>query len=82
MSEEDNREFFDSEELSRLFEATVGDKLAMAQIVSLLREGPLSTAEIAKNLDLSPSNVSKHLKASSKQRLVRYDEEEKRYALA
>lgn len=82
MPEEEYRKFFDSDELKRLFEETVGDKLAIAQIVSLLREGPLSTAEIAKTLGLTPSKVSKHLIASSKQRLVRYDESRKCYALA
>jgi F420-non-reducing hydrogenase iron-sulfur subunit len=82
MPEEEYRKYFDSEELNRLFEETVGDKLAITQIVSLLREGPLSTAEIAKNLGLTPSKVSKYLNASSKQRLVRYDESQKRFALA
>jgi F420-non-reducing hydrogenase iron-sulfur subunit len=82
MPEEEYRKFFDSEELSRLFEETVADKLAIAQIVALLREGPLPTAEIAKKLGLTPSKVSKHLNASSKQRLVRYDESRKCFALA
>ena len=82
MPEEEDRKFFDSDELNRLFEETVADKLAIAQIVSLLRDGPLSTAEIAKTLGLTPSKVSKHLNASSKQRLVRYDESQKRFALA
>lgn len=82
MPEEEYRKYFDSPELNRLFEETVGDKLAITQIVSLLREGPLSTAEIAKNLGLTPSKVSKYLNASSKQRLVRYDESRKRFALA
>ena len=82
MSEEEYRKFFDSDELSRLFEETVADKLAIAQIVALLREGPLPTAEIAKKLGLTPSKVSKHLNASSKQRLVRYDESRKCFALA
>jgi len=82
MREEEYREFFDSDELKRIFDETVADKLAMAQIVALLREGPLSTAEIAKELGLTPSKVSKHLIASSKQRLVRYDESRKCFALA
>ncbi len=82
MPEEEYRKFFDSDELNRLFEETVADKLAIAQIVSLLRDGPLSTAEIAKTLSLTPSKVSKYLNASSKQRLVRYDESQKRFALA
>ncbi len=81
-TEEEYREFFDSDEVNRLFEETIADKLAIAQIVSLLREGPLSTSDIAKTLGLTPSKVSKHLIASSRQRLVRYDEGEKRYALA
>ena len=81
MPEEEYRKFFDSEEMSRLFEETVADKLAIAQIVALLGEGPLPTAEIAKKLGLTPSKVSKHLNASSKQRLVRYDESRKCFAL-
>lgn len=82
MTEEEYSKFFAGNELTRLFEETVGDKLAVAQIVSLLREGPLSTAEIAKILSLTPSKVSKHLIASSKLRLVRYDESSKRFAPA
>jgi len=82
MQEEDYHKFFESDELSRLFEDTVADKLAIAQIVLLLQEGPRSTAEIAETLGLTSSKVSKHLIDSSKQRLVRYDESEKRYALA
>ena len=82
MPEEEYREFFDSDELNRLFNETIADKLAISQIMLLLREGPLSTAEIAKTLGLTPSKVSKHLNASSKQRLVRYDESLKCFALA
>ena len=82
MPEEEYRKFFDSDELNRLFNETIADKLAISQIMLLLREGPLSTAEIAKTLGLTPSKVSKHLNASSKQRLVRYDESLKCFALA
>lgn len=82
MKEEEYEIFFKSDELNRLFEETVSDKLAITQIVSLLREGPLSTADIAKTLGLTPSRVSKYLTASSKQKLVRYDQNLKRYSLA
>lgn len=82
MTEEEYRRFFDSDELIRLFEETIGGKLVIAQIISLLGKGPLSTAEIAKTLGLTPSKVSKHLNASSKLRLVRYDESRKCFALA
>jgi F420-non-reducing hydrogenase iron-sulfur subunit len=82
MPEEEYRKFFDSDELSRLFEETVANKLAIAEIVLLLREGPLSTAEMAKRLGLTPSEVSRHLNTSSRQGLVRYDESRKSFALA
>jgi F420-non-reducing hydrogenase iron-sulfur subunit len=82
MPEEEYRKFFESDELKRIFEETVGEKLAITQIVSLLREGPLSTADIAKTLGLTPSKVSKYLNTSSKQRLVRYDQSQKCFALA
>jgi len=82
MPEEEFRKFFAGEEFRRLFDETIADKLAISQIVSLLRGGPLSTAEIAKTLGLTPSKVSKFLNASSKQRLVRYDQSRKCFALA
>ena len=80
--EQNYRDFFHSEEVNRIFKEAILDKLAITQIVSLLRNGPLSTAEIASTLGLTPSEVSKHLSASSKQRLVRYDENRKCFALA
>jgi F420-non-reducing hydrogenase iron-sulfur subunit len=82
MPEEEYQRFFASDELNRLFNETIGNQLAISQIMTLLREGPLSTADIAKTLGLTPSKVSKYLNASSKQRLVRYDESRKCFALA
>jgi coenzyme F420-reducing hydrogenase delta subunit len=81
-TEEEYTRFFAGDELKRLFEELVIDKLAISEIMLLLKESPLSTAEIAKILDLSPSEVSKHLNSSSRHGLVRYDESLKRYALA
>ena len=81
-SEEEITEFFTSDKFNKLFEETVGEKLAISQIISLLREGPLTTGTIAKVLGLTPSEVSRHLNSSSRQRLVRYDEGQKCYALA
>ena len=48
MSEEEYHKFFASDELKRIFNETIADKLAISQIVSLLRERPLSTRKIAK----------------------------------
>ena len=81
-SEEAYNEFYNSDELNRLFSELILDKLAISQITSLLRTRPLSTSEIAETLGLNPSEASKHLKSSSRQGLVRYDESRKCYALA
>ena len=81
-SEEEYDKFFTSDELNRLFNELIVDKLAISQIMSLLRERPLSTGEIAEMLGLTPSEVSRHLNSSSRQGLVRYDESRKCFALA
>jgi DNA-binding transcriptional ArsR family regulator len=81
-SEEVYHKFFTSDEVKRLFSELIGDKLAISQIMLLLRERPLSTAEIAEMLSLNPSEVSRHMNSSSRQGLVRYDESRKCYALA
>ena len=75
-------EFFASDTLKSLFNELIVDKLAISQIMVLLQEQALSTGEIADSLGMSPSEVSKHLNSSARQRLVRFDEEQKRYALA
>ena len=46
--------FFASDELNRLFNELIADKLAISQIISLLRERPLSTGEIAEDLRPDP----------------------------
>jgi F420-non-reducing hydrogenase iron-sulfur subunit len=81
-SEEAYNEFFTSDEVNKLFTELIGDKLAISQITSLLRERPLSTGEISEILGLKPSEVSRHMNSSSRQGLVRYDESRKCYALA
>jgi len=81
-SEEAYNQFFTSDEVNRLFNELIGDKLAISQIVLLLRERPLSTGEISEILGLNPSEVSRHMNSSSRQGLVRYDESRKCYALA
>jgi F420-non-reducing hydrogenase iron-sulfur subunit len=82
MSEEAYYEFFSGEELRKLFQETIVEKMAIHQIISLLREAPMTTGEIAKGLGFSPSETAKLLSASARQRLVKYDEGRKRYAPA
>ena len=81
-SEEAYKKFFESDEVNALFNELFLDKLAISQIMLLLREKPLSTVEISEKLGLNPSEVSRHINSSSKQGLVRYDVNRKCYALA
>ncbi len=73
-SEKAYREFFGGEEFRRLFEELVGDKLAVSQIVLLLRKRPHSPGEISEILGLSPSEIGRYLKASARQGLIRFDQ--------
>ena len=79
-TEEEYNEYFGSDEVDKLFRELIADKLAMSQIMLLLRENPLSTGEISETLGLNPSDVSRHLKMSARQGLVRFDESQKRFA--
>ena len=81
-SEETYNNFFASDEVNRLIDELIIDKLALSQIMLLLREKPLSTGEMSEILGLNPSEVSRHMSSSSRHGLVRYDENRKRYALA
>jgi F420-non-reducing hydrogenase iron-sulfur subunit len=76
-TEEEYKEFFASDEMNRLFRELIVDKLTMNQILSLLRERPLTTGQIAEILGLSPSEVSRYLNSSAKEGLVRFDEIQK-----
>jgi len=81
-SKEEYQNFYDSDELKKLFDVLILDKLAVSEITSLLSEGPLSTGSISEMLKMSPSEVARHMNNSSKQGLVRFDEDHKRYFLA
>jgi len=81
-SEEAYAAFFESDEVNALFHELFLNKLAISQIMLLLREKPLSTVEISEKLGLNPSEVSRHMNRSSRHGLVRYDVTSKCYALA
>ncbi len=80
-SEETYREFFDGDKFNSLFKELILDKLAVSQIVLLLREQPLSTGEMSEKLGLNPSEISRHMNTSTRHGMVRFDKGEKRYAL-
>ncbi len=81
-TEDGYREFFESKEVDRIFHELLDDKMAVSQIMMLLREKPLSTAQIAGKLGLNPSEVSRHMKSSSRQGLVKYDVAQNCYCCA
>jgi NADH-quinone oxidoreductase subunit E len=78
-SSEKYEEFFSSDEVNNLFQELIGDKLAVSEIMSLLRERPRSTKEISDILGLDSSEVARHLNSSAKQRLARFDQSQNLY---
>ena len=78
-SEEEYNKFFTSNEVDRLFKELIVDKLEMSQIMTLLREKPLSTGEISETLGLDPSEVARHLNSSARQGLIEFDESQMRF---
>ncbi len=81
-SEEAYQEYYASDEVNRLFKELIADRLTTGQILLLLENQPLSTGEISENLSLYPSEVSEHMKKSSRQGLVYYDAGQNRYVLS
>lgn len=81
-TEEAYHAFFTSEEFDKLFDDAIAGKLAQSRIMLMLRDRPLSTGEISELIGLDPSAVAGHLTSASRQGLVRFDVDRKRYALA
>jgi len=81
-SEAEYHRFFTSDEVNRLIRELIIDRLSVGQILLHLKQKPQSTAEIATILGLAPSEVSRYMKSSSRQGLVRYDVSRKCYVLA
>ena len=73
---------FFNEEMDILFDRVFTDKLAVSQIMLLLKDNPLSTADIADTLGLKPSDVSRHMITSSRHGMVKYDTGTNCYGLA
>jgi len=79
---EEYSEYFRSEEVNRLFRELITDKLAIGQILALLRESPRSTGEIAEVLGMDPSEVSRYLNVSARQGFSKFDEDRRRFVAA
>jgi F420-non-reducing hydrogenase iron-sulfur subunit len=79
---EEYEKYYQRDEVTRLIQELIADKLAIGQIMALLREQPRSTGELSEILGLPPSEISKHLSSSARQGLARFDENQKRFVCA
>jgi F420-non-reducing hydrogenase iron-sulfur subunit len=74
---EEYEQFYASEEVERLFNELIADKLETSQIMALLQGGPLSNAEISQELGLEVGEVARLINVSVRQGLVKLDEKQK-----
>ncbi len=75
-------DFFKRPETNDLVDQIITEKLALSQIILLLKEKPLSTSDISEQLNLNPSDVTRHMITSSRHGMVKYDTPSKCYTLA
>lgn len=73
-------EFFSREDVERLINELIVEKLSLSEIMLLLGRGLFSTAELSDRLGIRPSEVLYHLNTLSRQGLVRFDLEQKKFA--
>jgi F420-non-reducing hydrogenase iron-sulfur subunit len=78
-SAEEYAEYFNSDEVDRLFKELIFDKLAVGQILALLRERPRTVGDISESLGMDSSEVSRYLNVSARQGYSRFDESQKRF---
>jgi DNA-binding transcriptional ArsR family regulator len=78
-TEDEYSKFFASAEVDRLFQELIVDKLAISQILLLLRQRPLSAGEISEILGVDASVISTHLNNSARQGLIEFDDSQKRF---
>jgi F420-non-reducing hydrogenase iron-sulfur subunit len=81
-SKQTYRQFFENPQTDRLFDQLFADKLAVSQILLLLKDKPLTTSDISQRLGLNPSDVSRHMISSSRHGMVMYDTASNCYTLA
>ena len=74
--------FYASDEFATMFQELIADKLAICQIMDLLREKPRSTGELSKMLGLSSSEISRHVNIATRQGMCRFDERQNLVAAA
>jgi F420-non-reducing hydrogenase iron-sulfur subunit len=81
-SAEEYEQYFRREEVTRLIQELIADKIAISQIMDLLRERPRSTGELSEILGIAPMELAKYMSHSTRQGLTRFDEDRKRFIAA
>jgi F420-non-reducing hydrogenase iron-sulfur subunit len=81
-SAEEYEAYFRTDEVKRLFEELIAEKLAISEIMALLREQPRSTGEISGILGMPTPVIAKHLNNSARQGLAKFDEGQRRFVVA
>ena len=76
---EEYEKYFHGDEINKLIRELIADKLAISQIMALLREQPRTTGELSEMLGMSPAEISRHMTSSARQGLARFDESQKRF---
>ncbi len=74
--------YFNTDEVNRIFKEAVSDKLLLKQILLLLEEKDYTNEELAAILGIDAREVAQYLMLSSKKRLTKFDEREKRFKAA
>ncbi|XPS83399.1 MvhD2: coenzyme F420 non-reducing hydrogenase, delta subunit [Desulfosarcina variabilis str. Montpellier] len=75
-------EYFASSEFEQMFQELIADKLAVCQIMALIREKPRSSAELSNLLGLPSSEISRHVNIAARQGMCRFDESKNLIAAA
>ncbi len=81
-SAEEYEAYFNSGEVNRLFEELIAEKLAISEIMALLKEAPRTTGELSGILGLPTPEVARHLNVSARQGLAKFDAAQKRFVVA
>jgi coenzyme F420-reducing hydrogenase delta subunit len=78
-SAEEYERLFESGPVNRLFQELIAEKLAISEILRLLRERPRSAGEISGILGMPSPEVARYLNNSARQGLAKFDESQKRF---
>jgi F420-non-reducing hydrogenase iron-sulfur subunit len=79
---EEYEKYFHGDEINKLIRELIADKLAISEIMALLREKPRSTGELSEMLGVPPAEISRYMSSSARQGLARFDESQKRFVPA